>query len=267
MYPYELFLGLDMYSLLIALGVIGCLVMIRLVFDKWEYEAKFQNFVIITTIVTIFGGYGTAVLTQALYNIKELGKFQLTNDTGSTFYGGLVGGIAIFIIVYFGIGRFLFKDGVQYRRFRSLSELAAPCITFAHGMGRLGCLFAGCCHGAITDKWYGIYMVNLGKKAVPVQLYEALFLFALCALTLWMLLKKKRYCLPTYLFTYGVWRFFIEYARADERGDTFVSFLSPSQLTSIGLILAAVIVLCGELYFDRWRKAKVTDSTGDTENE
>ena len=71
MYPYELFLGFDMYSLLIAVGVIGCFVMIRLMCDKLKYEAKFQNFVIITTLLTVFGGYGTAVLTQAFYNIVK----------------------------------------------------------------------------------------------------------------------------------------------------------------------------------------------------
>ena len=32
---------------------------------------------------------------------------------------------------------------------------------------------------------------------------------------------------------YAVWRFFIEYLRADDRGATVVSFLSPSQLTAV----------------------------------
>jgi phosphatidylglycerol:prolipoprotein diacylglycerol transferase len=254
MYPYELFLGFDMYSLLIAVGVIGCFVMIRLMCDKLKFEAKFQNFVIITTLLTVFGGYGTAVLAQAFYNIKKDGGFVLNNSTGATFYGGLVGGIAIFIAIYFGVGHFLFKDGTHLRRFRFLSDLAAPCITFAHGMGRLGCLFAGCCYGAETEAWYGIFMVDLGKKVVPVQLYEALFLFALCAVTGWMLIKRKRYGLPVYLLLYGLWRFFIEYARTDYRGTTIVSFLTPSQLTSVLLIVAAFVVFGAEYYFDKRQK-------------
>ena len=36
---------------------------------------------------------------------------------------------------------------------------------------------------------------------------------------------------------YGVWRFFIEYARGDYRGETFVSFLTPSQLIAVLLIV------------------------------
>lgn len=258
MCPYELFLGLDLYSIFIVIGVIGCFVLIRIMQDKREFDAKFQNFVILTTLVTVLGGYGTAVLAQAFYNIKKEGKFVLNSGTGATFYGGLVGGIAIFIIIYFIVGHFMFKDKRHLRRFRFLSDLAAPCITFAHGMGRLGCLMAGCCYGAETEAWYGIYMVNLGKKVVPIQLYEAIFLLLLCALTAWMLIKRKRYGLPVYLSVYGVWRFFIEYARTDYRGETFVSFLTPSQLTSVLLVLAAVVVFAGELYFDK-RKPKATE--------
>ena len=40
----------------------------------------------------------------------------------------------------------------------------------------------------------------------------------------------------------GVWRFLIEYARADDRGETIVSFLSPSQLIAAVLLIAAVVV-------------------------
>lgn len=262
MYPYELFLSFDLYSLFFAIGVIGCFVIVRLMCDRMSFEAKFQNFVIITTLLTVFGGYGTAILTQAFYNIAKEGAFVLSKNTGATFYGGLVGGIVIFIAIYFGAGHFLFKDKIHLRRFRFLSDLAAPCITFAHGMGRLGCLMAGCCHGAVTDEWYGIYMVNLGQKVVPIQLYEAIFLLALCALTGWMLLTRKKYGLPTYLFVYGLWRFFIEYARTDYRGTTIVSFLTPSQLTSVLLIAAAFVVFGCELYFDL-RGKRVGEGTDD----
>lgn len=255
MYPYELFLGIDLYSLFIVVGVIGCFVLIRIMQDRMNFEAKFQNFVILTTLVTVLGGYGTAVVAQAFYNIEKEGKFVINNETGATFYGGLVGGIAIFLIVYFGIGHLIFKDKRTFKRLRFLSDLAAPCITFAHGMGRLGCLMAGCCHGAETEAWYGIYMVNIGKKVVPIQLYEALFLLALCAFTAWMLLKRKRYVMPVYLLVYGVWRFFIEYARTDYRGTTIVSFLTPSQLTSVLLVIAAVVVFAGERYFDKRKKS------------
>ena len=42
---------------------------------------------------------------------------------------------------------------------------------------------------------------------------------------------------------YGVWRFFIEYFRADDRGQTIVPFLSPSQLVAIVMVLLGVAYL------------------------
>ena len=73
----------------------------------------------------------------------------------------------------------------------------------------------------------------------------------------WLFVKKNiRFQMPMYLLSYGVWRFVIEYLRGDERGETIVSFLSPSQLTSIGLIAAGILVLVFELRADCKRTAE-----------
>ena len=50
--------------------------------------------------------------------------------------------------------------------------------------------------------------------------------------------------MPIYAIVYGIWRFFIEYARADHRGETVVSFLTPSQLIAILMIAAGIAYLC-----------------------
>ena len=121
-----------------------------------------------------------------------------------------------------------------------MSGIAGGAIALAHGIGRIGCLCAGCCHGEVTDAWYGIYNAALDAKTVPVQLFEALFLFALAAfLSVW-LWKGMRGGLGIYLSAYAVWRFFIEYLRTDHRGQSPISFLSPSQLTAVVLLLVGV---------------------------
>ena len=43
MYPYEIFLGMDLYSIFIAVGVILCMVFIRLQSDWRGLRAKLQN--------------------------------------------------------------------------------------------------------------------------------------------------------------------------------------------------------------------------------
>ena len=254
MYPYEIFLGMDLYILLISVGVMACMLFIRLQADWRRLRARHQNLLLLNTVAAVVLGYGFAVLFQAFYNYMAKGVFEIANDTGSTFYGGLIGGTAVFIIIYFAVGHFLFPDGYHIRHFRTVSDIAPACITVAHGFGRLGCLMAGCCYGAPCDAWYGIEMVHLGYKVLPVQLYEALFLFALSAVMLVLFRKGKRYEMPIYMLAYACWRFVAEILRGDYRGATIVDFLSPSQLISVILLVGGVALLVIEMYVDRHPK-------------
>jgi len=179
--------------------------------------------------------------------------FELTETTGATFLGGLLGGAACFLAFYYGIGALYFKDGLHVKMMYPMLDVFATCVPAAHAIGRLGCLCAGCCHGKATDAWYGINMVYLGYKVVPVQLFEALFLAALTVFLFYRALKNKKGNLPLYMSLYGLWRFFAEYMRDDDRGSTVVSFLSPSQLVSVLLIAGAFVV-----WFILYRKRRST---------
>lgn len=260
MYPYELFLGIDLYTLMITLGVVVCLMLIRVQGDMRGLRAKFQNDVLTLVPMAVLLGYGASILVQAVYNMLKEGEFVLNRETGSTFYGGLLGGAIAVILVYFVGGHFRYRDGYHLSHFRDLVDLAPACITVAHGFGRIGCLMAGCCHGAPTDAWYGIYMASAGCRVVPVQLFEALFLLALGGVLLLLMKKGYRHQMPIYMMSYSTWRFFIEYARADDRGQTFVSFLSPSQLFSVLMMLGGIAVLAVEVYVDRRKKAGKGDA-------
>ncbi len=266
MYSKEIFAGIDLYSLLIVLGVFACMWLIRLQGDWRHMRAKLQNLLIWTTVAAVVLGYGFAVLFQAFYNYMAKGVFEIVNNTGSTFYGGLIGGTAVYIGVYFLAGHFLFPDGYHKRQFRTVSDLAAACITGAHGFGRLGCLMAGCCHGRPTDAWYGIYMNIPGDgtaekvKVIPVQLYEALFLFALCALFLFLFKKGKKYLLPSYMMAYAVWRFVAEILRGDYRGATVVDFFTPSQFISVLLLAGGLVLLGIQLYVDERHTKRSVES-------
>ena len=261
MYPYEIFLGMDLYSILIAVGVIACMAFIRLQSDWRGLRAKLQNLFLFNTIAAVVLGYGCAVLLQAFYNFMANGTFEIVNSTGATFYGGLIGGTALFIIIYLAVGRFLFKDGYHVAHLRTASDIAPACITVAHGFGRLGCLMAGCCYGAKCDAWYGIEMVHLGYKVVPVQLYEAIYLLALSVIFLMAFRKGKKYLMPAYMMAYAVWRFIAEILRNDYRGATVVDFLTPSQLVSVLLLAGGILLLAIELFVDD-RAAKRDLATG-----
>lgn len=248
MYPNEIIWGMGLYEICLAAGVIAALAIFRILAERRSMEAKFQNFVLLTAFVTVVCGYLSAVVFQAFYNYLESGVFEIRKDTGATFLGGLIGGTIVFLAVYFGVGFFLFKGTVPrspYAEFPALQSIAGCSIAAAHGLGRLGCFFAGCCYGLKTDSVFDLYMRNPGYKVLPVQLYECIFLLGLAAVLFVLLFKRNSfpYGLAIYMIAYGIWRFFIEYLRGDDRGAFLIRFLSPSQFTSILLTAGGIVLL------------------------
>lgn len=251
MYPRAIIFGLDLYTILLCVGIIAALLIFRVFSDRKKTYWKLQNFSIVTAVLAITAGYGSAALFQAFYNFladRESGF----HFKGTTFYGGLIGGAACFLLIYFAVGAFLFKNKIHIKSFFDIANIGAASIAAAHGFGRIGCLMAGCCHGAETDAWYGVYFVNKGIRAVPIQLFEAIFLFALFGFFCYRLIKDKKYNLSIYMLAYGIWRFVIEYFRADDRGATVVSFLTPSQLVAALMIFGSIGLFFGERRF--WKK-------------
>lgn len=256
MYPYAILeIGgegiLYFYDLFLAVGMIAALLLADRMTVKRGFSVALQRLVIICGAAAVVLGYGSAVLFQAFYNYLEdpSAGFRINEDTGATFLGGLIGGAGVFLFVYFIVGKYLCKNGEQKQRFPDMLDIGAVCIPLAHAFGRIGCLFGGCCYGAETDAWYGIEMAD-GTKVVPIQLFESIFLFALSCVLIVLFFKntgKKKFPLmPVYCTAYGLWRFFIEYARADDRGATVVSFLTPSQL------VALILIVVGVAYFALW---------------
>lgn len=246
MYPYPIIFDIDLYTVFLCLGIIGAIVVFRLYSDKLKMNWKVQNLVVLSAFASIIVGYFSAVVFQAFYDIKSRGGFIIDKYTGATFYGGLIGGAACFLAIYFGVGHFIFKDKRHVNSFFSVADIAAASIAVAHGLGRIGCLMAGCCHGKIVDAWYTVYMPAISAKAVPIQLYEALFLFALFAFITFRIWKNHSCNLPIYMATYGVWRFVVEYFRTDDRGSTIVDFLSPSQFIALIMIVGSVALFFGQ---------------------
>ena len=240
MFPQTVFLGLDLYYWMILIGVITAMIVFRMFSAQVGLSVKVFNLSIFVTVGAIILGYLSAVLFQSWYSFLDTGVFQW--GVGATFYGGLIGAVIVFLLLYFGAGHFLLKDKQHIAQFNKMLSLIVPCIVVAHAFGRLGCLFDGCCYGAVTDSWIGIVM--RGEKRIPIQFFESLFLFALFFVLLYLAVRKKNeYTASLYLIIYGIWRFFIEFARDDDRGSSGIWFLTPSQLTAILMILAGVALI------------------------
>lgn len=246
MYPYKLFGDFDLYLICLVAGAAGALLLFRYLSERTGLSARVTNLALSGGVLGIALGYGAAVLFQAFYDFLATGEFLLNSDTGATFYGGLVGGILAFLAVYFGGGHFLLPTHEHIAAFPQTASLAACSITLAHACGRVGCFFAGCCHGNETDAWYGIYMPAAGTTVVPTQLLEALFLAALCAFLIFRALHGARDGFPLYMTVYGVFRFFFEYLRGDYRGASPVWFLTPSQFIALLMVAVGILLLLRE---------------------
>ena len=267
MYPKEIIAGIDLYTVFLGIAVVAAIVVLRICADKMKLGARLQNFIMISAVVSVIVGYYSAVFFQALYNIKDLGEFKISSDTGATFYGGLIGGALCFTLVFFLAGRIWYKDAKLHTvNFFKTTNIAAASISVAHAFGRIGCLMAGCCHGKVTDAWYGIYMETVGERVVPIQLFEAIFLFLLFAFFLWRIFNNKIYNLPIYMGAYGIWRFIIEEFRDDYRGSTLVDGVTPSQLIALLMLVGAVALFFVEKHI-LLNLSKRTEASNDVEQE
>ena len=263
--------GIHMYGVCIAVGILLCLIVFFRYTKKRGMPNKLQDFIFFVAIFAIALGMLFAKVFQALYNfIEDPTKGFNFYSAGFTFMGGLIGGVVAFLVLYLGVGHFYFRGkekGMHFKYFLMLLNVAPCCITLAHGFGRLGCLMSGCCHGAYLGPNYvfgGIYMqgtTGVWGYYVPIQLYEALVLFAIFAVLSMLYFKRVNILMSLYLFAYAVWRFLIEFARTDARG--FILGLYPSQWQSILFVIAGVILLL----FMKWRKIPFVSKTEITMNE
>lgn len=242
-------LGVYPYGICLALGIIACFLFLLFTMTKRNFNEEAIDKMLFLGIAATGFGILMAAVFQALYNYIDEPSRGFRLDS-MTFQGGLIGGVVGFLAVWnlyiFVIAPRTKIKLLQNNMNASLSDalpFVPPSITIAHAFGRLGCTFAGCCHGAETDAWYGVWMYTneFGHaKVVPTQLYECIFLVLLTVIMVVLYFKFNfKYNFGVYAIAYGVWRCVIEVFRADERG-TFIAGLTPSQFWSIIMIILGV---------------------------
>ncbi len=164
--------------------------------------------------------------------------------SGGVFYGGLIAAVAVALW--------------YLRRHRmpvwTVTDVFAPGIALGHVIGRMGCLFAGCCFGRPTSVPWAITFhspyaaENVGTPLHvalhPTQLYEA----GAELVILLVLLATERRGRPFpgrtfwgYMFLYGVSRFIIELYRGDTRGA--IGMFSTSQFLSLVIVPISIVML------------------------
>ncbi len=157
MYPDSLFeifgQGVHAYGICMAVGIIACFgfLMFTMWYKKFNEEAT-DKILLIGLFGTGFGIFA-AILFQSFYNWLEDTSKPFTLG-GMTFIGGLIGGVASFLGVYFlYIYVIAPRTKIKFLQNNMNATLtdALPFIpigiAIAHAFGRLGCFFGGCCFG------------------------------------------------------------------------------------------------------------------------
>ena len=158
MLPDPLFWNVHMYGIMIAVGVLCCFVMLFVFTKLLRVDGKFVDFVYYNGIISIALGFGAATLFQSFYNYLDnpSAGFRIG---GMTFIGGLIGGVATFLVGYW-----IFHKKFTVTLFDFLS-IVPPLILVAHAFGRMGCFFAGCCYGKV-DYEHGMVFPDLPEPVL-----------------------------------------------------------------------------------------------------
>jgi phosphatidylglycerol---prolipoprotein diacylglyceryl transferase len=139
--------------------------------------------------------------------------------------------------------------------FAQLADLTAPVIALGEGLTRIGCFFAGCCHGAPTTWPWGICYPEgsaafwlYGRTAVhpsPLLLSAGnLLIFA------WLAAVQMRWIgsgrvFALYLATSSLLRLLVDFTRYYAASDSFALLgirLAHSQWLSLALIAVAIVL-------------------------
>lgn len=192
---------------------------------------------------------------------------------GLTIYGALIACVS-FAYIY------MRRKGWS---FAQLADIVGPTIFFGIGIGRLGCLAAGCCYGALCDidqialqfpqgslayqHHYDehLHMLNAqwqdgGRASLPVwpsQVISSAYNLVIFGVGYFIFRPRKRFhgqVILSCAILYGICRFMVEFIRADFRGGALG--LSTSQLISIPVLAGSFILL-----YVLWRRAQRTSTS------
>lgn len=224
-------------AMLLAM-VVGWLVVRRLG-RRVDPRAPWTDLVLGLLISGLLG----AKLLNALVRLPDLLEGRATPLAvflgGGVWLGGVAGGAAY-------AAWFFRRHRLDAGRALNVLFVAVP---LGHAIGRVGCLLAGCCHGAACElPWAITYRdplahelsgTPLGVPLHPSPLYESaaeLFNFAIC-LALWRRDPPPWTIPAVWLALYGAERFALEFLRGDQRGA--LGPLSTSQWLALGMLAAA----------------------------
>ena len=160
--------------------------------------------------IIVGGRFGYVIFYNPEYYLNNLLEvFKIWNG-GMSFHGGFIG--VVIAVIYtcksYKIPMMTFSD---------LISIVSPIGIF---FGRIANFINGELYGKVTNHKFGMIFPKGGDlPRHPSQIYEAFFEGLLLFIILWLLMKltnffdKKGLITASFIFLYGIFRFFIEFFR------------------------------------------------------
>ena len=213
---------------------------------RWGKQDGMPQDFVLDLILMCYGGTiigGRLEYVRANWHEFEgnLGAIFNLRSGGQVFYGGLITVTALLMF-------YSWRKKVQPLL---LLDLMVPCLAIGQAIGRVGCLFSGCCYGARTDLPWAITFTDpasvapLGVPLHPTQLYETGYCLLLAGFLIW-LRGRHRFTGQVFLsyFTiYPILRSINELMRNDDQRGYFMEAMLGQALTNAQGISA--IMFCG----------------------
>lgn len=239
------------YGFMMAMAFLTCYYILR-----WELKRVGDNPDFASSII-FWGAIGGILGSKILYLLENFSDVvvdpigMVFSGAGLVFHGGIIGGAIAIVAIMLKSKR---KMGLY-------SDMIGPILFLGQGIGRIGCFFAGCCHGKSTDfilnirfpegSIASVYQYNNGMinssfipslPVHPTQLYETVFNFIMFFILVSIRPKLRRsglvFCL--YMIFAGTERFFLEFIRVNP---VWALGLTVAQFTSIAFVLAGTILI------------------------
>lgn len=198
-------------------------------------------------LLIVWGGLAGAFLFKGIVfliqNLILVGELRW--EGGSAFMGAVAGAVISMVI-------FFRRQGIPLGRAFDLWIVPIP---LGQAIGRVGCLAAGCCYGAVTDSPIGMYLPGDGEWAVryPTQLMSSLA----DVLIFYILIAAERYGIrrgreswpfPGFIFLsyttlYTLKRFTVEFFRGNSPPALLGPFNITHFLAAAGLLISAGLIV------------------------
>lgn len=239
-------LKIHTYGFMMAVGFLAALTWIRFQSRRMGLSPHKMTDLAFYVVVVALVGSRIAFIVENWrhYSIHPLDMFKVWQG-GLVFQGGV---IAALIVAPFLVKKLQLP-------FWKAADAFAPGLALGHALGRVGCFFAGCCHGKQCDPqaWYGVtFPEGVGSLApTGVALYPTQLIESVAEIIVFLFLayksQKKGFdgqILLLYLIIYSLIRIGIEFLRGDlARGFLIDDVLSKAQMWGVVLAVFGIVML------------------------